>query len=142
MYLLINMTNLLPQKPKQKKELTPKQEAFIESLIENGGNVSQAMKVAGYEPTSRTWLVSSVSSEIVERTQNYLAAHGMKAANNLITALDEDGTTPKGELRLKAAESLLNRIGIGSRETIDHNVTAIHGVVLLPNKQDEKIIDG
>mgnify|MGYP001364477224 FL=1 len=142
MYLQTNMTNLLPQKPKQKKELTPKQEAFIDALIENGGNVSQAMKLAGYEPTSRTWLVNSVSSEIVERTQNYLAAHGMKAANNLITALDEDGTTPKGELRLKAAESLLNRIGIGSRETIDHNVTAIHGVVLLPNKQDEKIIDG
>ena len=136
------MTNLLPQKPKQKKELTPKQEAFIDALIQNGGNVSQAMKTAGYAPTSRTWLVSSVSSEIVERTQNYLAAHGMKAANNLITALDEDGTTPKGELRLKAAESLLNRIGIGSRETVDHNVTAMHGVVLLPNKQDEKIVDG
>ena len=136
------MTNLLPQKPKQKKELTPKQEAFIDALIQNGGNVSQAMKTAGYEPTSRTSLVNSVSSEIVERTQNYLAAHGMKAANNLITALDEDGTTPKGELRLKAAESLLNRIGIGSRETVDHNVTAMHGVVLLPNKQDEKIVDG
>ena len=41
------MTNLLPQKPKQKKELTPKQEAFIDCLIENGGNVSQAMKMAG-----------------------------------------------------------------------------------------------
>ena len=136
------MTNLLPQKPKQKKELTPKQEAFIDDLIQNGGNVSQAMRTAGYEQTSRAWLVKSVSEEIVERTQNYLAAHGMKAASNLITALDEDGTTPKGELRLKAAESLLNRIGIGSRETVDHNVTAMHGVVILPNKQDEKIIDG
>ena len=133
------MTNLLPQKPKQKKELTPKQEAFIDALIQNGGNVSQAMRTAGYEQTSRAWLVKSVSEEIVERTQNYLAAHGMKAASNLITALDEDGTTPKGELRLKAAESLLNRIGIGSRETVDHNVTAMHGVVLLPNKQEEKI---
>lgn len=136
------MTNLLPQKPKQKKELTPKQEAFIDDLIQNGGNVSQAMRTAGYEQTSRAWLVKSVSEEIVERTQNYLAAHGMKAASNLITALDEDGTTPKGELRLKAAESLLNRIGIGSRETVDHNVTAMHGVVILPNKQEEKIIDG
>ena len=136
------MTNLLPQKPKQKKELTPKQEAFIDALIQNGGNVSQAMRTAGYEQTSRAWLVKSVSEEIVERTQNYLAAHGMKAASNLITALDEDGTTPKGELRLKAAESLLNRIGIGSRETVDHNVTAMHGVVILPNKQEEKIIEG
>ncbi len=65
----------------------------------------------------------------------------MKAAQNLINALDEDGTTPKGELRLKAAESLLNRIGIGSRETVDHNVTAIHGVVLLPNKEKEIIVE-
>ena len=136
------MNTLLPQKPKQKKELTEKQEAFVDALIDNGGSVPQAMKTAGYEPTSRSWLVNSVSNEIVERTQNYLASHGMKAANNLINALDEDGTTPKGELRLKAAESLLNRIGIGSRETVDHNVTALHGVVLLPNKEQEKIIDG
>ena len=133
--------NLLPQKQKSKKELTEKQEVFVSSLIENGGSIPQAKKKAGYEPTSRSWLVNSVSNEIVERTQNYLATHGMKAAQNLINALDEDGTTPKGELRLKAAESLLNRIGIGSRETVDHNVTAIHGVVLLPNKEKEIIVE-
>tara|TARA_R100000655_G_scaffold65030_2_gene103533 strand:+ start:205 stop:615 length:411 start_codon:yes stop_codon:yes gene_type:complete len=133
--------HLLPQKQKSKKELTEKQEVFVSSLIENGGSIPQAMKKAGYEPTSRSWLVNSVSNEIVERTQNYLATHGMKAAQNLINALDEDGTTPKGELRLKAAESLLNRIGIGSRETVDHNVTAIHGVVLLPNKEKEIIVE-
>ena len=63
--------NLLPQKPKQKKELTEKQEAFVDALIDNGGSVPQAMKTAGYEPTSRSWLVNSVSNEIVERTQNY-----------------------------------------------------------------------
>ena len=134
--------HLLPQKQKSKKELTEKQEVFVSSLIENGRSIPQAMKKAGYEPTSRSWLVNSVSNEIVERTQNYLATHGMKAAQNLINALDEDGTTPKGELRLKAAESLLNRIGIGSRETVDHNVTAIHGVVLLPNKEKEIIVEG
>ena len=136
------MNHLLPQKHVPKKELTEKQELFVSALIRNGGSVPQAMKTAGYEPTSRSWLVNSVSNEIVDRTQNYLATHGMKAATNLINALDEDGTTPKGDLRLKAAESLLNRIGIGSRETVDHNVTALHGVVLLPNKQEEIILEG
>ena len=86
--------HLLPQKQKSKKELTEKQEVFVSSLIENGGSIPQAMKKAGYEPTSRSWLVNSVSNEIVERTQNYLATHGMKAAQNLLNALDEDGTTP------------------------------------------------
>ena len=136
------MNHLLPQKHKQKKELTDRQEAFVGALIRNGGSVPQAMKTAGYEATSRSWLVNSVSNEIVDRTQYYLATHGMKAATNLINALDEDGTTPKGDLRLKAAESLLNRIGIGSREIVDHNVTALHGVVLLPNKEIEVILEG
>ena len=133
--------NILPQKHTPKKELTEKQEMFIEALFDNGGNISKAMKVAEYTPGSRAWLVSSVSNEIVERTQKYLATHGVKAAQNIINALDEDGTTPKGELRLKAAESLLNRIGIGSRETVDHNITALHGVVLLPNKKEEVVLE-
>ena len=136
------MNHLLPLKHKQKKELTEKQELFVNALIRNGGSVPKAMKTAGYEATSRSWLVNSVSNEIVNRTQNYLATHGMKAATNLINALDEDGMTPKGDIRLKAAESLLNRIGIGSRETVDHNITALHGVVLLPNKREEVIVDG
>ena len=134
--------HLLPQKHVPKKELTERQELFVDALIENGGNISQAIRKAGYKDTSRAWLVDSVANQIVERTQRYLATHGMKAANNLISALDEDGTTPKGDLRLKAAESLLNRIGIGSREIVDHNVTALHGVVLLPNKLEEVIIEG
>jgi hypothetical protein len=44
-------------------------------------------------------------------------------------------------LRLKAAESLLNRVGAKAPEQINHNVTAVHGVVLLPPK-NEVIIDG
>ena len=80
------MNHLLPQKHKQKKELTEKQELFVNSLIRTGGSVPKAMKTAGYEATSRSWLVNSVSNEIVERTQNYLATHGMKAATNLINA--------------------------------------------------------
>ena len=36
----------------------------------------------------------------------------------------------------KAAESILNRIGLGKKETIDHNVKAIHGIVVLPPKKE------
>ena len=40
------------------------------------------------------------------------------------------------EMRIKAAESILNRIGLGKKETIDHNVRAIHGIVVLPPKKE------
>ena len=133
---------ILPQRNVSKKELTERQKSFVEALFDNQGNISKAMNPAGYTPGSRAWLVSSVANEVIERTQKYLATHGVKAAQNIINALDEDGTTPKGELRLKAAESLLNRIGICSRETVDHNVTALHGVVLLPNKKEEVVLEG
>ena len=108
------ISNLLPQKQKPKKELTIKQTTFVDELMANGGNISQAMKVAGYHDGSRNWLIESVRDNIIERTKQELALNGPKAATRLVNTLDEDGTTPKGDLRLKAAESILNRIGIGS----------------------------
>ena len=133
------ISNLLAQSKKQKKELTEKQSIFIDELMRNGGSISQAIKVAGYSEGSRKWLVESVRDEIIDRTKQELALNGPKAASRLVSTLDEDGTTPKGDLRLKAAESLLNRIGIGSNEAIDHNVQVMHGVVLLPSKKEEII---
>ena len=107
--------------------------------MSNGGNISQAMKVAGYHDGSRNWLIESVRDNIIERTKQELALNGPKAATRLVNTLDEDGTTPKGDLRLKAAESILNRIGIGSNDAVDHNVQVTHGVVLLPSKKEEPI---
>ena len=46
-----------------------------------------------------------------------------------------------GATVLKAAESLLNRVGAKAPEQVNHNVTAVHGVVLLPPKK-EVVIDG
>jgi hypothetical protein len=70
-----------------------------------------------------------------------LASQSLQAANklaNLVTAVDiERGD----DLRLRAAESILNRVGIAKQETMNHNVQAIHGVVLLPPKK-ETIIEG
>ena len=37
--------------------------------------------------------------------------------------------------RFRAAESLLNRVGLGKQETTNVNVQAVHGIVLLPPKK-------
>jgi len=119
----------------QKKELTEKQEIFVDELMSNGGNVSQAMTLAGYKPNSRQWLIRSVKDEIVHRTEHLLALNSARAAQRIISTIDDDGTEPRSEIRLKAAESVLNRVGLGKKDTVQHNVTAIHGVVLLPSKK-------
>ena len=132
--------NLLPQTHK-KRELTPQQEKFLELLFENGGQVTAAAIDAGYSRGSAAWLKSTLADEIIERTKSVLATNAFKAANRLIQTIDNPTPERGDELRLKAAESLLNRVGVAKQEQINHNVTAVHGVVLLPPKK-EVIIDG
>ena len=133
--------NLLPQTQAKKPALTEKQEQFLDALFENGGNVRQAAEVVGYASGSVKWLKDRLADEIVERTRTMLAGQSLQAANkiaNLVTAPDiERGD----DLRLRAAEAILNRVGLGKQETMNHNVQAIHGVVLLPPKK-ETIIEG
>lgn len=129
------MNSLLPKK---KKELTEKQELFLTELMANGGNITQAIETAGYSQESRSWLVSSVKDEIIDRTKTLMASSSMKAANRLLQALDHDGTIPTSQMdtRIRAANEILDRTGITKKQEIDVKGQMLHGVVMLPAKQD------
>ena len=133
--------NLLPQQKQKDRQLTPQQDRFLEILFENGGQVTAAAVDAGYSRGSAAWLKSTLADEIIERTKTILATNAMKAANRVISTIANPAPERGDDLRLKAAESLLNRVGVAKQEQINHNVTAIHGVVLLPPKK-EVVIDG
>ena len=126
--------NLLPQSNNRKPALT-------DALFENGGNLTAAAEVAGYSKGSVAWLRDRLADEIVERTRSLLAGHSLKAANKIASLVDNPDIERGDDLRMKAAESILNRVGLGKQETMNHNVTAVHGVVLLPPKK-EVVIDG
>jgi len=131
--------NLLPQKSK-KRELSDQQKAFLDALFENGGNFSRACEVSGYSQGSIGYLKESLADEIIERSRSILAGGAIKAANKLVATIDADEIQRGDNIRLQAAESLLNRVGLGKQETHNHNVQAVHGVVLLPPKQ-EMVVD-
>ena len=132
--------NLLPQKPQKKRELNDQQKTFLNALFENGGNFSRACEVAGYSQGSIGYLKESLADEIIERSRSILAGGAIKAANKLVATIDADEIQRGDNIRLQAAESLLNRVGLGKQETHNHNVQAVHGVVLLPPKQ-EMVVD-
>ena len=96
------------------------------------------MELAEYSPQSKGWLLKSVRNEIIDRTEHLLAINAVKAASRIVSTIDDDGTTPRAEIKLKAAETLLNRVGLGRKDTVEHNVTALHGVILLPSKGKQK----
>ena len=131
--------NLIQQAPK--RQLSDKQESFLTALFENNGNFNKAAEVAGYSTGSVSWLRDKLAEEIVERTKSLLSGHSLRAANKMVELVDTPVIERGDDLRLRAAESILNRVGLGKQETMNHNVQAIHGVVLLPPKK-EVVIDG
>ena len=133
--------NLLPQQRKKERELTPQQQKFLDLLFENGGQVTAAALDAGYSRGSAGWLRKTLADEIVDRTKDILSMNALKAANRLVDTIDNPAPERGDDLRLKAAESLLSRVGVKVAEQVNHNVKAVHGVVLLPPK-DEVVIDG
>ena len=124
----------------QTKKLTEKQETFLNNLIDNGGRVKEAMEVAGYHPGSRSNLINAVKHEIIERTRQHLASSSVQAANRLIEGLDADGTIPSSqmEVRLRAANDILDRTGVSKRQEIATESKVLHGIVLLSAKKEQQ----
>jgi hypothetical protein len=49
--------------------------------------------------------------------------------------MNDVGEHPRAELRLKAAQTLLDRVGLGKQEKVEIEGKLLHGVVLMPSKK-------
>jgi len=125
--------------PTQKRSLTDTQEKFLDVLFgEAKGNLKKAGELAGYSEHSYPKVVRNLKQEIISRAENYLATHSAKAATKMVDMLDEDGTTPHANIRLEAAKQILDRIGIAKKDQLDINMKALHGIFILPAKEELK----
>ena len=125
---------MLPIK-KETKELTEQQEQFLNALFgEANGNPKQAGEIAGYSPSSYPKVIKALKDEILDRAEYSLAFNSAKAVKGLVTALDDDGTTPGANIRMEAAKQILDRVGLVKREKIDVNSKVAHGIFILPPK--------
>ena len=121
----------------QEKSLTNTQEKFLDVLFgEARGNLKKAGELAGYSEHSYPKVVRNLKQEIISRAENYLATHSAKAATKMVDMLDEDGTTPHASIRMEAAKQILDRIGIVRKDQIDINMKSLHGIFILPPKDD------
>ena len=121
----------------QEKSLTDTQEKFLDALFgEARGNPKKAGELAGYSEHSYPKVVRNLKQEIISRAENYLATHSAKAATKMVDMLDEDGTTPHASIRMEAAKQILDRIGIVRKDQIDINMKSLHGIFILPAKDD------
>ena len=126
----------------QKRNLTDMQEKFLDVLFaEARGNPREAARLAGYSENSYSKVIRNLKKEITELAENHLSTHSAQAANRLIALLDEDGTTPQASIRLAAANSILDRVGIVKKDQLDINMKALHGIFILPAKDSPESKD-
>ena len=137
-YILITM-NYLADKPR-KKELTEKQQTFLDNVVVTGGDLKKAAELAGYKG-NHYQVIQSLKDELVDMAQNLLAHNAPRAAMKLVEVMDSDRPVPQASSKLQAAQTILDRVGVSKTEklNVDHNVNG--GLFILPQK-DTVIVEG
>ena len=123
------------------KELTTKQQSFLDSLMTCNGDTRLAGELAGYAPTSINSVVKTLKTEILDLATNILAQSAPKAALKLVTIMDSSEPIPQANMRIQAAQTILDRVGLGKTERLDVTVNTAGGLFILPAKQ-ETVIEG
>ena len=123
------------------KELTTKQQSFLDNLVSCNGNAKQAAELAGYAEGSYTTVVKALKKEIIELAENILAQNAPKASLKLVEVMDSADPIPQANVRLQAAQTLLDRVGLSKTDKLDVNLQTSNGLFILPAKK-EVVIEG
>ena len=117
-----------------KRNLTEKQEKFLSNLIETKGDLKLSAELAGYAG-NHYQVINSLKQEIVELASTVLAREAPKAAFKLVEVMDSDVAMPQANVKLQAAQTILDRVGVSKTERlqVDQNVNG--GIFILPEKQ-------
>ena len=116
------------------RKLTDKQEKFLEHLVDTKGNLKLSAELAGYRG-NHYQVLKSLKEEIIDLASNVLAREAPSAAFKLVEIMHSDEAVPQANVKLQAAQTLLDRVGVIKKEKLDvnHNVTG--GFFILPKKE-------
>ena len=92
-----------------KRELTEKQQSFLEYLVETQGDAKKAAELAGYK-SHYHHVVKTLKTEILELTQEVLANSAPRAAFKLVEIMDSSKPVIQANNKLAAAQTLLDRL--------------------------------
>lgn len=125
--------NYLTNKTK-KKELTEMQQAFLNKVVETGGDLKVAAELAGYQG-NHYQVINSVKNELVDLAQDLLAHNAPKAALKMVEVLSSDRPVPQANVKLQAAQQILDRVGLSKTEKLSVDHTVQGGIFILPTKE-------
>ena len=116
------------------KQLTTKQQSFLDHLTTTGGDPKKAAELAGY---STHWhVVKALKPQIIDLASTILAQSAPKAAQKLVDVMESNEPIPQASMRVQAAQTILDRVGLGKKDTLDVKHEVSGGVFILPAKEE------
>jgi hypothetical protein len=131
----------LPQEVKKERKLTEKQQLFLDNVLSTNGDLAKAAELAGYSGNYHQ-VIKSLKQEVIELASEVLARSAPSAAFKLVEVLDSDRPIPQANVKLQAAQTILDRVGLGKQDRVqvDHNVSG--GIFILPEKKTIDVSEG
>ena len=118
------------------KQLTTKQQSFLDGLIQTGGDPKRAAELAGYAEGSYHQVIKALKTEIIELASQILAQSAPQAAMKLVDVMQSEVPLPQASVKVQAAQTILDRIGLGKTDRLDINHKIEGGVFILPAKEE------
>ena len=123
----------LPTTESKERNLTDKQQAFLDKLVETGGDPKKAAELAGYSGNYHQ-VIKSLKEEVIELASDVLARSAPQAAFKLVEIMNTDKPVPQVSNKLQAAQTILDRVGVAKRDRLDVTHQAAGGIFILPEK--------
>jgi len=114
--------------------LTEKQQSFLDNLLETQGDLKLSAELAGYSG-NHYQIIQSLKHEIVDLASDVLAREAPSAAFKLIEMMKNSKAVPQANIKLQAAQTILDRVGIAKKERLDINHTVTNSIFILPEKR-------
>ena len=134
------MPNTFLKETNKTKNLTEKQQKFLDCLVEHNGNSKLAAKEAGYSG-NHYQVVRALKNEILDLTTDILANSAPEAAVRLVDIMRTDKPIPQITNKLQAAQTILDRVGVTKTERIEVDHKTNGGVFILPAKKEPITIE-
>ena len=119
---------------KKDRNLTEKQQAFLDNLVETGGDFKKSAELAGYSG-NHYQVLKSLKQEVVDLASDVLAREAPSAAFKLIEVMNSNKPIPQASNKLQAAQTILDRAGVVKTDKLDVNHNVSGGIFILPEKQ-------
>ena len=125
--------NTMSYLPEKKRNLTEKQEAFLNHLVDTGGDFKKSAELAGYSG-NHYQILKALKNEVVDLASDVLAREAPTAAFKLIEVMKSDKPVPQANNKLAAAQTILDRAGVVKTDKLDVNHNVSGGIFILPEK--------